>query len=95
MKESPEQEFAKKLMSMVNGYSTSELQEALVEAILHDHRTLQGYAIRLMRNVLTDIGEKAKKGEIGTDLRNEGAVKWCKALAESEDNHLRDGISVC
>ncbi|GEM_PF-3683864 len=83
-------EAAGRLLAAMNGCSR-EMAPALVERLRGEHRTIQGYAIRCMVEVLRAIGSDP---EWGTDLRNQGAVEWCRALAGTEDEVLRDGISV-
>lgn len=84
------EETAEAFMRAVNG-GHRELGAALVERMRREHRTLQGYAVRVMVEVLRAIGNDA---EWGTDLRNQDAVDWCRALAATRDERLRDGISV-
>ena len=84
------EEIAEAFMRAVNG-GHCELQAALLARMGREHRTLQGYAIRVMVETLRAIGSDP---EWGTDLRNQAAIRWCQALARSEDETLRDGISV-
>jgi len=76
---------AEAFMRRING-GQKAMGDALLARIRGDHRTLQGYAIRVMVQVLRQIGSDP---EWGCDLRNEGAVQWCNALS-----HLMDGGSV-
>lgn len=84
------EETAEAFMRAVNG-GHRELRAALLERLRREHRTLQGYAIRVMVETLRAIGSDP---EWGTDLRNQGALDWCRALAATRDERLRDGICV-
>lgn len=81
---------AGRLLTAMNGCSR-EIAPALVERLRREHRTIQGLFIRCMAEVLRAVGSDP---EWGTDLRNEGAVEFCRALARTADPDLRDGISV-
>lgn len=60
------EEVAEAFMRAING-GHRELQAALLDRLRREHRTLQGYAIRVMVETLRAIG--ADEGW-GTDLRN-------------------------
>ncbi len=65
---------AEQFMRAVNG-GQRELRAALVERMRHEHRTLQGFAVRVMVEVLRAIGEDA---EWETDSRNDAALVRCR-----------------
>ncbi len=86
------EEAATALLECCNGFSDQELKKALVEKLRREHRTIQGYALRTMIQVLQDVGNDPNWG---TDARNEAPVKFCRALAKSKSKPLRAGLVVC
>jgi hypothetical protein len=74
------EEVSAALMNTVNGYD-STLAEALHDAIIHEHRYLQGAIIGVLTRVLYRIG----KVNTGTDARNEHAIKLCETLRRIAD----------
>ncbi len=83
-------EAAGRLLAAMNGCSR-EMAPALVERLRGEHRTIQGLFVRCMAQVLRAIGSDP---DWGTDLRNQAAIEWCRALARTKEPILRDGISV-
>lgn len=49
--------------------------EAIANALMSDHRTLQQGMVRAITKALTIYGKEAR-----TDLRNEGAVSLCRKI---------------
>ena len=78
---------AKEFCRKINCMSTAEeFTSAFINAIMHEHRTLQQ---GVMRSIYNLILEWAKAEELGYyDGRNEATVKFCqsiKALAEKDN----------
>lgn len=72
---------AEQFAAACNG-GEDELVAAIVERLRCEHRTIQAHAIRAMMRVLKCVGEA---DDWGSDLRNEGAVRYCRALALLSD----------
>jgi hypothetical protein len=73
----------KELVDSVNGGTPEFLAEAMLEAMLETHRTLQQNFFRglvLFMNKMKDMP---------TDLRNEACVEWCKTVSKIEANFPR------
>ena len=67
------------------------IADIFVDLLRDEHRTIQGYAIRTMVEVLRKVGEDKSWG---TDPRNEAAVRFCRAFA-SNPELAKLGIPVC
>lgn len=80
---------AEQFAATCNG-GEDELVAAIFERLRREHRTIQAHAIRAMMRVLKCVGEAE---DWGTDLRNEGAVRFCRALALLEDMPHRSTMS--
>lgn len=72
---------AEQFAAACNG-GEDELVAAIVERLRREHRTIQAHAIRAMMRALKGVG---RAEDWGTDLRNEGAVGFCRALALLDD----------
>lgn len=73
------------LSNALNGGGVNTVA-TFVDALTHDHRTLQQGAVRWFVEVLTTYGAvcSANDGAL-IDLRNEGAVKLCQEIAKLVD----------
>lgn len=67
------------------------IADAFIGLLRNEHRTIQGYAIRAMVDILRKVGEDKTWG---TDPRNEAAVKFCRAFASNAELS-KLGIPVC
>lgn len=67
----------------VMGHDFKNLEKALVNLIISNHRTLQSGMISILYNTLVRIGKLYKEDSVRySDLRNEYAMKACAKLSE-------------
>jgi hypothetical protein len=67
------------LCNVLNSFSAERTDDMLVDALLHNHRTLQQSFWRTIN------GAMHKYAKVEYDLRNEGSVRMCERLAEVID----------
>jgi len=60
----------------MNGHD--DMVEGMLLGLMHSHRTLQQSFVRVFIDVMSEYSE------VGTDLRNEGAVAFAKKVKEME-----------
>jgi len=78
-------ELAKKLFALTNTMGGDTLGIAVADAFNQEHRTLQQASIRdIIKPVLYALDWAGDTGAF--DLRNEGAVKWARAVLESTES---------
>jgi phosphoenolpyruvate-protein kinase (PTS system EI component) len=61
-----------------------EVVEGIVEALQHNHRTLQQNYWRVMMQVIKEYSE------FRHDMRNEGSVDMCKFIKEQVEKHHKE-----
>lgn len=73
--------FVEELFQLVNFMGNEEeLAKLLAEKLPQQHRTLQQNFLRLMKMVI----EGYAKNNHGSDLRNEGGLKWAEQVSKIE-----------
>lgn len=67
----------------------STVPKRLADKLSMEHRTNQQCVIRTMILTIAEFGEQNTKRDLGTDLRNEGSVKFAKEIGSlvNDGNH--------
>jgi hypothetical protein len=72
------------LGNLVNGAGLTA-RNAFVKQFHHQHRTLQQGIIRMMADVMLDLASVGERGPGWFDLRNQGAVEFCRKVKPEID----------
>ncbi len=75
------------LIDECNGGRTTDISDAIIHALTHDHRTIQQSFWSAMKLAIVKYGELPAGNYV--DGRNEAAHHWCKAVAAMPDSDLR------
>jgi hypothetical protein len=67
------------LCNVLNSFSAERADEMLIDALLHNHRTLQQSFWRTINGAIH------KYAGVESDMRNEGSVRMCQELARVID----------
>lgn len=95
MEKSKGKEIAEALSKLVNIMSNDEEEEAFINVVLTDHRTLQQKMARIFLQCVVRWSKDFDRGWY--DLRNEQTVKICKKITEllkEEDIVFDDKVSL-
>lgn len=82
------QDAVEEIMRAANG-SCTDLEYALHQAIINEHRFTQGQVIAMLARVLVKVG----KVNHGTDVRNEDAIEACRALGRVGQAEYKEDIT--
>ncbi len=77
----------KPLIDGVNGGNPADLADAIVEALTHNHRTLQQSFLGAFKLALTKYA--ALNSGMYTDPRNQCAYEWAQEVAKLPNSDLR------
>lgn len=82
------QDAVEEIMRAANG-SCADLEYALHQAIINEHRYTQGQVIAMLCRLLVKVG----KNNHGTDARNEDAIEACRALGRVGNCEHKEDIT--